>query len=133
MSNLNFWSTHFIFNFWSSQSSMLLRPTSNWKKSWCQIDPIVNLLNLEHTTQQLKLPYLHLIFAILQFEIHIEFDELNFFPSLNLIFLPVVACKIQVWNRPKIKFIKLDISKWRIAKNQVQIYRGTWLLNLPLL
>ena len=77
---------------------MLLRPTSNWKKSWCQIDPIVILLNLEHTTQQLKLPYLHLFFAILQFEIHIEFDELNFFPSLTWIFLPVVACKIQVWN-----------------------------------
>ena len=46
---------------------------------------------------------------------NIEFDELDFFPSLNWIFLPAVACKIQVWNRLKIKFIKLDISSWRFA------------------
>ena len=32
---------------------------------------------------------LHLIFAILQFE-KIEFGELDFFPSLNWIFLPAV-------------------------------------------
>ena len=47
---------------------------------------------------------------------NIEFDELDFFPSLNWIFLPAVACKIQVWNRLKIKFTKLDISNWRNAK-----------------
>ena len=41
---------------------------------------------------------------------NVKFDELDFFPSLNWIFLPAVACKIQVWNRLKIKFIKLDIS-----------------------
>ena len=35
---------------------------------------------------------------------------------LHWIFLPAVACKIQVWSRLKIKFIKLDISNWRIAK-----------------
>ena len=46
--------------------------------------------------------YLHLIFPILQFEIS---------SLMNWIFLPAVACKIQVWNRPKINFIKLDISK----------------------
>ena len=45
-----------------------------------------------------------------------KFDKLDFFHSLNWIFLPTVACKIQVWNRLKIKFIKLVISKWRIAK-----------------
>ena len=68
--------------------------------------------------------YLHLIFAILQVEI---------LSLMNWIFLPAVACKIQVWNKLKIQFIKLDISNWRIAKNQVQIDRVTWLLNLPLL
>ena len=57
--------------------------------------------------------YLHLIFA---FQFEFEFDELDFFPSLNWIFLPAVACKIQVWNRLKIQFIKLDISNWRIVK-----------------
>ena len=46
---------------------------------------------------------------------NIEFDELDFFPSSNWIFLPAVACKIQVWNRLKIKFIKLDIWNWKIA------------------
>ena len=40
----------------------------------------------------------------------------GFFSSLNWIFLPAVACKNYVWNRLKVKFIKLDISKWRIAK-----------------
>ena len=40
----------------------------------------------------------------------------RFFPSLNWIFLLAVACKIQVWNKLKIKFIKLDISNWRITK-----------------
>ena len=29
----------------------------------------------------------------------------RYFPTLNWIFLPVVACKIQVWNRLKIQFI----------------------------
>ena len=50
----------------------------------------------------------HLIFAILQFEIS-SLKELDFFLSLNCIFLPAVACKIQVWNRQKIQFLKLDI------------------------
>ena len=47
---------------------------------------------------------------------NIQFDELDFFPSLNWIFLPAVACTIQDWNRLKIKLIKLDISNWRIVK-----------------
>ena len=51
--------------------------------------------------------YLHLIFEILQFEIS---------SLLNWIFLPAVVCKIQVCNRLKIKFTKLDISNWRITK-----------------
>ena len=51
--------------------------------------------------------YLHLIFAILQFKIS---------SKMNWIFVLAVACKIQVWNRLKIQFIKLDISDWRIAK-----------------
>ena len=40
----------------------------------------------------------------------------GFVSQLNWIFLPAIACKIQVWNRQKIKFIKLNISNWRIAK-----------------
>ena len=35
--------------------------------------------------------------------------DLDLFPSLNCIFLPAEACKIQIWKRLKIKFIKLDI------------------------
>ena len=42
--------------------------------------------------------YLHLIFSIFQFEIS---------SLMNWIFLPPLAGKIQVWNRLKIKFIKL--------------------------
>ena len=47
---------------------------------------------------------------------NIQFDELDFLSSLNWSFLPAVACKIQVWNRLKIMFIKLDFSNWRILK-----------------
>ena len=36
--------------------------------------------------------YLHLIFEVL----NIKFDELDFFPRLNWIFLPALACKIPV-------------------------------------
>ena len=50
---------------------------------------------------------------------NIDFDELDFFSILNWIFLSAVACIIQVWNRLKIKFIKLDISNWRIAISSV--------------
>ena len=50
----------------------------------------------------------------------------GFFPSLNWNFLPAVACKIQVWNRLKIKFIKLDTYfKLENCKNRVQIDRGS--------
>jgi hypothetical protein len=41
-----------------------------------------------------------------------------FFPSLIWIFLPTIVCKIQVWNGLKIKFIKLEISNWKIADRQ---------------
>jgi hypothetical protein len=67
--------------------------------------------------------YMQLIFAILQFEISNLMNRI-FFPSLNWIFLPAVACKIQVWSRLKIKFIKLDIFKLENWKNQVQIDGG---------
>ena len=59
---------------------------------------------------------------------NIKFDELDFFPSLNWNFLPAVACKIQVWNRLKIKFIKLDVPtyfKLENCKNRVQIDMGS--------
>ena len=64
----------------------------------------------------MQTPYLSacdLIFAILYFEIC---------SLMNWIFLSAVASKIQVLNRIKIKFLKLDISNW---KNRVQIDRGT--------
>ena len=41
-----------------------------------------------------------------------------FFPSLIWILLPTIVCKIQVWNGLKIKFIKLEISNWKIADRQ---------------
>ena len=44
--------------------------------------------------------YLHFIFAILQFEIS---------SLMNWIFLSAASCKIQFWNRPKIRFLKLEI------------------------
>ena len=47
---------------------------------------------------------------------NIKFDELDCFPRLNWIFLPALVCEIQVWNRLKIQFIKLDISNWRMSK-----------------
>ena len=64
----------------------------------------------------LQTPYLSacdFIFAILYLEIC---------SLMNWIFLSAVASKIQVLNRIKIKFLKLDISNW---KNRVQIDRGT--------
>ena len=60
--------------------------------------------------------YLHLIFAILQFEILSLMNWIFCLYSLKWIFLPIIACKIKVWNGLKIKFIKLDTSNWRIAK-----------------
>ena len=51
--------------------------------------------------------YLHLIFAILQFEI---------LSLMNWIFLSAVACKVQALNGLNIQLIKLDISNCRIVK-----------------
>ena len=47
---------------------------------------------------------------------NIQFDELDFFPIWAGFFLPAVACKIQFWNRIKIKFFKPDILNWKVAK-----------------
>ena len=47
---------------------------------------------------------------------------------MNWIFLPAVVCKIQAVNRLKIKFIKLDISNWRIAKLKCR-YVGDWVIH----
>ena len=38
----------------------------------------------------------------------IDFDEIHFWSFSNYIFTACVACKIQVRNRPKIKFAQLD-------------------------
>ena len=51
---------------------------------------------------------------------NIQFGELNFFPSLNWIFIGCAACKKPVWIGLKIQFIILDISNWRIAKIQIR-------------
>ena len=69
------------------------------------------------TVQDVSLPLFiwTWFFAIRQFEILSLMN--GFFPCLNLIFLFSVACKIQVWNRLKLQFIRPDtISNWRIAK-----------------
>ena len=47
-----------------------------------------------------------------------EFDELDFFPSLNWIFTACVVYKNPVQTRKKIQFIKLETSNWRIWKIQ---------------
>ena len=53
-----------------------------------------------------------------------QFWWTGFFPSLNRIFLPAVACK-EVWNRLKIEFIKLDMYfKLENCKSRVQIDKG---------
>ena len=41
-----------------------------------------------------------------------------------IFFLPAVACKIQVCNRLKIQFIKLDISNWRITRIKYRYIGG---------
>ena len=43
--------------------------------------------------------------------LEIKFDKLDFWSILNLIFTTSVACKIQVWKRPKIKFVQFNFSK----------------------
>ena len=50
---------------------------------------------------------------------NVKFDELDFFPSLNWIFLPAVACKNQA---RQIWYFKL-----KNYKNKVQIDRGSGL------
>ena len=75
----------------------------------CQLGLTITITNYSN-------PYLSALDFCNSSVSNIQFDELDFFPSLNWIFLPAVACKIQVWNRLKIQFIKLDISNWRIAK-----------------
>jgi hypothetical protein len=62
-----------------------------------------------------------LIFAILYFEIS-SLMSLTFFPWLNSIYLPAVACKIQVWNR-----LKSMVTKLEYVKNQVQLDRKNFL------
>ena len=52
---------------------------------------------------------------------NIEFDELDFFPSFNWIFLPSVACKIQVWNKLTIKFIN-----WIFETGELQKLSADW-------
>ena len=47
-----------------------------------------------------------------------EFDELDFFPSLNWIFAGYTGSKNPVQTRKKIQFIKIEISNWRISKIQ---------------
>ena len=47
----------------------------------------------------------------------IKLDELDFWSISNLIFTACVACKIQVRNRPKIKFVQLDFSNLNFQKS----------------
>ena len=57
--------------------------------------------------------------------LNIKFDELDFVPSMIWIFLPAVACKIQVWNTyTKDQVHQNRYFKLENCKNQVQIDRG---------
>ena len=47
-----------------------------------------------------------------------QFDELDFFPSLNWIFVGYTGSKNPVQTGKKYQFIKLEISNWRIWKIQ---------------
>ena len=47
-----------------------------------------------------------------------HFDELDFFPSLNWIFVDYTGSKTPVQTGKKYLFIKLEISNWRIWKIQ---------------
>ena len=49
---------------------------------------------------------------------NIEFDELDFFPSSNWIFVGYTGSKKPVQTGKKYQFIKLEISNWRIWKIQ---------------
>ena len=40
-----------------------------------------------------------------------DFDELHFWSISNLIFTVCVACKTQVWNRPKMEFVQIHFSE----------------------
>ena len=51
-------------------------------------------------------------------------SALDFWNIQIVIFLPDVACKIQVWNRLKIQFIKFNISNWRISKIECRYVGG---------
>ena len=56
---------------------------------------------------------LHLIFEIFQFEISSLMNWI-YFPSLIWIFLPAVACKIQVWNKLKTSLSNLILQTWAL-------------------
>ena len=60
--------------------------------------------------------YLHLIFDILQLEIRINFDQLEFFPNLNWIFAGYIGSKNPVLSRTKFQFIKPEILNQIMSK-----------------
>ena len=93
-----------------STTMQVLKKGGSWN---CQIQvfPTFQLENQVHTYPLLSA----LIFDILQFEILIEFDELDFFPSLYWIFAGYTGSKNPVHLT---RYFKLDN-----VKNQVQIDR----------
>ena len=65
----------------------------------------------EHCSEPISPIYLHLIFAILQFEL---FSLTDMIFSLFQTWILQVAAKNPVQTRKNIQFIKLEISNWRM-------------------
>ena len=103
--------------------AVLLLRGGTWM-SFLNLDSGIIALNMELSSKMLNKtlicsPYLSAHVFCNSPIWNVKFDELDFFPSLNWIFLPAVACKIQVWNKLNIKFIKVNILKLENCKNQV--------------
>ena len=112
--NQNIWQEYIPTLFWKVQNLIwfcdvkgLSHQPMPWRNKWNK--------TLFILTNPALTSYLHLIFAIFHFEISSLMNWI-FFLVWTGFFCLLVVCKIQVWNRLKIKFIKLDISNWRIAK-----------------
>ena len=88
----HFFSRSFL-NFHNLHHSML-RPISN-----TNLKAKKKYVTPQHERIRVQSIYLHLIFAILQFEISSLMNYIFFLVwTLKWIFLPDVACKIKVWN-----------------------------------
>ena len=89
----------------------------------------ISLYIIQHCLKCLLL-HTHPIYLYLTFHFwhsliwNFEFDELDFFPSLNWIFTACVACKNPVQTLKKIRFIKLGISSLIMSKIKCRLKGG---------